>query len=79
MSTNPSMSELRAYFEIPPRQRWSSIARQPQFRRLLAPGENPRNLERILKDLYRVRGDATAASLLLVVPLLVVWRPQHTL
>ena len=58
------MSELRDYFGISPRQRWSSIARQPRFRRLLAPGENPRNLERILKDLYHARDDPQASAML---------------
>ena len=43
-------------------QRWSTVARIAKFRRLLGPGENPRNLERILKDLYILRNDALGTA-----------------
>ena len=57
------MNIVRDYFGLG-RQRWSTVAKQPRFRRLLAPGESPRNLERILKDLYQVRDDPQASALL---------------
>ena len=63
MST-PSMKQVRDYFGIPPRQRWTTVARRGDFRRLLAPGENPRNLAPMLKNLYKLRGDATAQATL---------------
>ena len=58
------MKQVRDYFGIPPRQRWTTVARRGDFRRLLAPGENPRNLAPMLKNLYKLRGDATAQATL---------------
>ena len=53
-ATRPSMTAVRNHFNLG-RARFATIARQPQFRGLLAPGDSPVRMQAILTRLYELR------------------------
>ena len=58
-ATRPSMTTVRTYFNLG-RARFATIARQPQFRGLLAPGDPPARMQAILTRLYELRNQPNA-------------------
>ena len=58
-TTRPSMTTVRTYFNLG-RTRFATIARQPQFRGLLAPGDPPARMQAILTRLYELRNQPNA-------------------
>ena len=58
-TTRPSMTTVRTYFNLG-RARFATIARQPQFRGLLAPGDPPARMQAILTRLYELRNQPNA-------------------
>ena len=55
----PSMTTVRNHFNLG-HARFATIARQPQFRMLLAPGDPPTRLPVILTRLYELRNQPNA-------------------
>ena len=53
------MTTVRTYFNLG-RARFATIARQPQFRGLLAPGDPPARMQAILTRLYELRNQPNA-------------------
>ena len=58
-TTRPSMNTVRNHFNLG-RARFATIARQPQFRGLLAPGDPPARMQAILTRLYELRNQPNA-------------------
>ena len=52
----PTRNTLRDHFDLG-RRRWATIARDPRFRALLGPRDNPQALPHILSRLYELRQD----------------------
>ena len=57
----PTRNTIRDHFDLG-RRRWTTIARDPRFRSLLAPEDTPHALPSILTHLYGLRDDPRRAN-----------------
>ena len=61
MAICQTMKKVRDHFQLGSK-RWSTLAKLPQYQKLLAPGEGGDHLRKALTDLYKLRNDAAATT-----------------